>query len=74
MPIKRTEPIGGGLYNRNFRYRPASQSDIRKTFERIKRERLKAEKVEADGQRLLNLGTDAGTVVALPLRAGRTTP
>ena len=66
MSIKRTEPTLG-LNNRNFRYRPAAESDIRKTFARIKREQKVASQADASGQQALDLNT----VVALPARAAR---
>lgn len=66
MPTKRTEP-SLGLKHPNFRYRPAAESDIRKTFARIKREQKMASQADASGQQTLDLNT----VVALPARAAR---
>ncbi|WP_439587688.1 hypothetical protein [Hydrogenophaga sp.] len=66
MPIKRTEPTLG-LQHPNFRYRPAAESDIRKTFARIKREQKVASQADDSGQQTLDLTS----VVPLPARAVR---
>lgn len=69
MPIKRTEPTAG-LYSRSFRYQPAAKTDLRETFERVRRELRKAERVDANGQRLLNFEPVPVNVVALRARNG----
>lgn len=68
MPVKRTEPTMG-LDDKNFRYRNAAQTDIRKTFARIERERKAAVRQDSTGQQLLTLEPPALTVVRLSARA-----
>lgn len=67
MPAKLTLPTLG-LRHKAFRYRKAAETDIAKTFARIKRERLEAERLAKSGQQLLPLSGEASTVVQMPIR------
>lgn len=64
MPLKITLPTVG-ILDRNFRYRPAAQTDIGKTFASLRRAQRQAE-LQADGvQQALNQGATGDTVVPL---------
>lgn len=67
MPVKRTLPTLG-LADKNFRYRTAAETDIRKTFERIARQRKQAERLAATNQQPLELEASTSTIVKLPAR------
>ncbi|SEA49779.1 hypothetical protein [Variovorax sp. YR216] len=56
-----------GVKDKGFRYRTAVDTDIRRTFARVKRERAEALRDAETGQGRLDLGT----VVPMPARAGR---
>lgn len=72
MPVKRTEPTLG-LDNKNFRYRTAAETDIRKTFARIERERKAAERLAVTGQQeLLSPEAPVSTIVKMPARVRST--
>ena len=64
MPVTRTEP-SQGVYNRNFRDKRAAETDIRKTFDRVRRQMKAAQEQAKTGQQALELTT----VVHLPQRA-----
>lgn len=71
MPIKVTLP-SKSLFDKNFRYRRAAETDISKTFARVTRQIKVAEQQALAGQQeLLPLPDAASTVVALPARSGR---
>lgn len=71
MPIKVTHP-SQSLFDKNFRYRRAAETDIRKTFTRVTRQiKLAEQQALAGQQELLPLQETASTVVALPARCGR---
>ena len=72
MPVTRTMPTLG-LADKQFRYRPAAETDIRKTFARIERERKQALRQAATGQQQLDLEGEPSTIVQLPSRS-RGTP
>lgn len=54
-----------GVNDKGFRYRSSVDTDIRRTFARVKRERAEALRDADTGQGRLDLGT----VVQLPARA-----
>ena len=56
MPVTRTEPTQG-LFNRNFRYRKAAETDISKTFARVRRQLKEAQEQAKTGQQALELTT-----------------
>jgi len=68
VPPKITLPTVSVL-DRQFRYRPAAQTDISKTFARARRAQREAIQQAASGQQALDLGT--GTVVPLQARGQR---
>jgi hypothetical protein len=72
VPAKITLP-SIGLTNAAFRYRSAAQTDIRKTFARMKREHQKVEATARSGQQALDLD-DSATVLHLPTRGTRSAP
>lgn len=72
MPVKRTEP-SIGISNPNFRYRRAVETDISKTFERLRRQMRKAAAENVTGQQALDLDAGGAVVVKLPARPARGT-
>lgn len=56
------------LSDKGFKYRNRDHSDIRKTFERVKREQAAEAKRAADSRQQ---GLDLGTVVAMPTRSAK---
>lgn len=67
MPVKRTLPTVG-ITDRNFRYRSSFDTDIARTFARLRREQKDAERQALAGQQALDLGQ---AVVHMPTRAVR---
>lgn len=66
MAIKRTLPTLP-LTDPNFRYRHSSQTDLHKTFARVRRQLKAAEQAIGSGQQQLELDATT-TVVPLPTR------